>query len=217
MEYKVLKHNKFYISRIVLLMFIIMYGCKDNTTSTEQPKPEIDYGTYDISTYMPLTIGNRWIYEWDVVAEKAVLDRRITDSLRVSNRLLMFSYYEDVLVNSPVANLFTVGYYGHRGGTIYVVDSRGPQSQPLHPLLASPIVVNHTWWTDAWGQRDTLMIISVASGTFNNKSVDTIVTVRRWHEDLEDTTWYARGIGILTEVSYGYESKRRLRSFEPIP
>jgi len=186
-----MNHFNYFILKIILIISIVTCGCEDNSTNTDQPKAERDYGTYDISTYMPLAIGNRWIYDYRTQAEIAVLDRRIKDSLRVSEQLLMFSYGEDVLVNPPSTSIRTTGYYGHRGGTIYVVDSRGPQSCPLFPLLASPIIVNHTWWTEAWGYCDTLKIISVSSGKFNNQWIDTIVAVRRWHEGFVDTTWYA--------------------------
>jgi len=215
-----MKYFKHHIFKTILFISIIVCGCKDNLTNVEQPKIETDYGTYDISTYMPLSIGNRWIYDVTSVAEKAVLDRRIKDSVRVSHQLLMFSFGEDVLVYPPATSQITVGYYGQRGGTIYFADLRGPLSCPLFPLLASPIVVNHTWWTDARGQRDTLKIISVSSGSFINQSIDTIVAVRRWHEGIVDTTWYARTIGILKETSHsdlGSTTTRQLSSFSPTP
>lgn len=214
-----MNYIKYLIFKTTLLLFIVIIGCKDKSTHTAQPETEADFGTYDIHSYMPLSIGNRWIYDFNSTAERAILDRRIKDSLRVSDKLLMFSYGEDVLVNPPATSQPTAGYYGHRGGTIYVVDPRGPQTCPLLPLLASPIVENHTWWADAWGQRDTFKIISVSSGSFNNHSIDTIVAVRRWHEGFVDTTWYARTIGILKEASHSdfSLSTRQLRSFLPTP
>jgi hypothetical protein len=195
-----MNYSKCFIS--IFILFILFDGCKNNPTNSEQPKTEMEYGTYDIAAYMPLSMGNRWIYDHRTIGEIAVIDRRIKDSLRISTPLLMFSYGEDVLVTPPATTLPTAGYYGHRGGTIYVTDVRGPQLCPLFPLLTSPIVVNHTWWTDAWSQRDTFRIVSVSSGSFNNQNIDTVVAVQRWHASFVDTTWFARTVGIIKEVSY---------------
>jgi len=210
---------------MTLFLFIItILGCKDNSTNPEQSKTETDYGTYSISSYMPLSINNRWIYSYYSTTENAVLDRRIKDSVCVSDQLIMFSYGEDVLLNPPSTNLSLAGYYGHRGGTIYSADTRGPQSCPLYPLLASPIVVNNSWWAvNGAGARDTFKIISVNSGSFNNQYIDTIVIVRRWRNGWVDTTWFGRTVGILKEVSYSYYSSdtvssiRQLNSFTPTP
>jgi len=206
------------------LLLILISGCKDHPTSIEQPKTEIDYGTYDISTYMPLSIGNRWIYEVRGTGEIATLDRRIIDSVRISVDLLMFSFGEDVLLYPPSTNLTLAGYYGHRGGTIYFEIALGPQSSPLYPLLTSPIAVTNSWSAvNGAGVRDTFKIISINSGSFNNQYIDTIVAVKRWRNGWVDTTWFGRTVGILKEVSYSYYSSdtlssiRHLYSFTPTP
>jgi hypothetical protein len=194
---------KCFVFRMTLSFFLItILGCKDNSTNPEQLKTITDYGTYNISSYLTLSISNRWIYNYYSRSENAILDRRIIDTLRVSNQLLMFSYAEDVLVNPPATNRQIAGYYGYQGGTIYYSDLRGPQVCSPFPLLASPIVEDHTWWTDSWGQRDSLKIVSVSSGSFNSQNIDTVVAVRRWHEHWVDTTWFARTIGIIKEASY---------------
>jgi hypothetical protein len=212
----------FTIRMALLLSIVTISGCKENSTNPQPSKTETDYGTYNISSYIPLSVNNRWIYNYQTTVEFAILDRRIKDSLRVSNQLLMFSYGEDVLVSPPSTNLTLAGYYGHRGGTIYLTDTRGPYVCPLFPLLASPIVVNNTWWTDAWGVRDTFRIISVNSGSFNSQNIDTIVAVRRWHNGWVDTTWFGRTVGVLKEVSHLYSTDtvstiRQLNTFTPTP
>ena len=201
------------------LELLLMCGCKNNPTSINTNQPETDFGTYDISKYMPLSLGNRWIYENDNSTEHAVLDRRMKDSLRDPNQLLFFSYTEDVLVATPPPNLAIAGYYGYRGGTLYSADSRGVDISPRLPLLASPIKVGHMWWTDVVGYRDSFQVISVAVDSINSQSIDTIVSVRRWNEGLVDTTWFGRTMGILKEASHRGSSNttRQLRSFSPTP
>ena len=207
------------VVKVVGLLLLLMFGCKNDPTSSITNQTGSDFGTYDISKYMPLSVGNRWIYEYDNSSEHAVLDRRMKDSLHDSHQLLLFSYTEDVLVTTPPLSLPIAGYYGYQGGTLYYVDSRGPDISPRLPSLASPITIGHMWWTDAMGYRDSFQVIGVTLDSVNSQSIDTIVSVRRWNEGLVDTTWFGRTMGILKEASHRGSSvtTRQLRSFSPTP
>jgi hypothetical protein len=207
--------KKFNIRIVSILLCAIALGCTEHTPSIEPKVEEQDFGTYDISTYIPLTIGNQWIYEFSTSSERTILDRRIKDTLRLSDKLLMFGYSEDVLVVSPPPNLSISGYIGHRGGTIYLAGMRGTLIGPKFPALASPILTGHLWHADIDGRRDSFQIVSVYQGQFDNYTIDTMVVVRRWNQNYVDSMLFGRTIGIVSHfASTIYDStKRQLRSF----
>jgi hypothetical protein len=209
------KNSKCIIS---VILFAIAIGCNEHTTNIGPKVEEKDFGNYDISTYIPLTIGNQWIYEFATSSERAILDRRIKDTLRLSEKLLMFGYSEDVLVVSQPPNLPVSGYIGHRGGTIYLAGMRGTIIGSKFPALASPILTGHLWYADIDGRRDSFQIVSVYQGQFDNYTIDTMVIVRRWNQNYVDSMLFGRTIGIVSHsTSTIYDStKRQLRSFSII-
>ena len=204
----------------LFLSVLIVVGCKnDETAIIQPPAAESDFGTYDISTYVPMSIGNRWIYDYEGGVERAVLDRRVQDTLRSTGNVLMFRYSEDVLVNNPPPSQPVVGYFYHRGGTIYHGQIYGSTYFATLPILASPIAVGHRWWTDANGRRDSFEIVGVSPGQFNAQVIDTVVVVRRWSESLVDSLWIGRAVGILKQrgINEFGNNSRTLRTFTPSP
>lgn len=148
-----------------------------------------------------------------------MLDRRIQDTVSNDNGLLLVGYSEDVLQNVTPPTQPIVGYFGHRGGTIYQGLVYGQTSMPKLPVLASPIVAGHRWWTDAGGIRDSFEIVNVSNGQFNFQPIDTIVIVKRWNVTLVDSTWFGRTIGLMQQRSLTLVGKtvRTLRSFTAAP
>lgn len=208
------------VALVLFLSVLILVGCKnDEIVIIPPPAAEADFGTYDISSYMPMLIGNRWIYDFEGGGGRAVLDRRIQDTLRSTNIGLMFRYSEDVLVNNPPPSQPLAGYFYHRGGTIYHGQIYGSTYFAKLPLLASPIAVGNRWWTDANGRRDSFEIVGVSSGQFNSLTIDTVVTVRRWNDIVVDSLWIGRTIGILKErgINEFGSTSRALRTFTPSP
>lgn len=198
-----------------IIIFATTIGCNEQTTNVDPPYRDMDFGTYDISSYVPLSIGNQWIYEFSTPAERAILDRRIKDTVRLSDNLLMYGYSEDVLVFTPPSNLPIVGYIGHRGGTIYLANVQGNAIGSKVPVLASPILNGHLWYADIGGRRDSFQIVSVYQGQFKNNPSDTLVVVRRWNQNFIDSICFGRFIGIVSQsvLSADYLTKRQLQSF----
>ncbi len=208
------------ITRALVLSVFILVGCKnDEIAIIQPPAAETDFGTYNISTYVPMSIGNRWIYDFENGGERAVLDRRVRDTLRSTGNVLMFRYSEDVLVIYPPPSQPLVGYFYHRGGTIYHGQIYGSTYFAKLPILASPIAVGNRWWTDANGRRDSFEIVGVGPGQFNAQAIDTVVIVRRWNDIVVDSLWIGRKIGILKQrrINEFGSTSRTLRTFTPSP
>jgi len=206
----------YHIIRIIsIILFATAIGCNEQTTNVDPASSDKDYGTYDISSYMPLSIGNRWIYEFSTPAERAILDRRIKDTVRLSDNLLMYGYSEDVLVFTQPTDLPIVGYIGHRGGAIYFASVQGNVIGSKVPVLASPILNGHLWYADIDGRRDSFQIVSVYQGEFENSPNDTLVVVRRWNQYIIDSIWFGRSIGLVSQsvLSADNLTKRQLLSF----
>jgi hypothetical protein len=177
----------------------------------------IDFGTYDVSAYLPLALGNEWIYQIQTISESAVVDRRIIeDSVRASNGLWMFGYSEPVLTYPPDTIHAIEGYIGICGDTIYFADNRGGSPGPLIPYLSTPIVTGKAWTALVSSEPDSFRIVSVGSGLFQNQAIDTVVVVQRTHGDVLYSISFAHRIGLLRQtMSAGTEtlSTRQLRSY----
>jgi hypothetical protein len=216
-----LKVNICVFSILSILLTLFEASCSRESEVIAPPPSgtESDFGTYNVSAYLPSSVGSRWIYHYDSGTERAVLDRRIEDTIRVSNNLILSRYSEDVLVNVPPTYRPIVGYLAHRGGTIYYGMESGTTRLPKVPILASPIVVGHQWATDALGIRDSFRIVSVGSEQFHGTSIDTVVLVKRWSTLLVDSLWFGRNVGILREskVTQSGWAKRQLDSVSIVP
>ena len=127
----------------------------------------------------------------------------------------MYGFTEDVLVVAPPSNLPIVGYVGHRGGTIYLVNVQGNTISSKVPVLASPILTGHLWYADIDGRRDSFQIVSVFLGQFKNSPSDTFVVVRSWNQYYVDSICFSRSIGIISQsvLSADNLTKRQLQSF----
>jgi len=201
------------------ILLIVRIACKNSNVTGTSVEPEHDFGTYEIASFMPLAIGNQWIYVYDSPFEHAILDMHMKDSLYISGPLLLFGYSEDVQVATPPQNSAIAGYLGYRGGTVYSVAVQGFTLASKIPLLASPIIVGHTWWTDAAGYRDSFEIISTNPGQFGDRAIDTVVCVRWWNDFSVDSMWFARSVGLLrhTTTRGSYRSTKQLNSFTIAP
>ncbi len=161
--------------------------------------------------------GTEWVYDDTSGGARMVLDRRIEDTLKNVDGLVLIGYSEDVKVNNPPSTRAVAGYHGHRGGTIYEGLVYGDSLRPKSPILASPIAAGHRWWTDAGGLRDSFEIVAVTPGQFKSQPIDTVVIVRRWNSVCVDSIWFGRSIGImrrhLTNAWGGMH--RTLRTFTP--
>jgi hypothetical protein len=61
--------------RSLVILACLWVSCRENSEVLAPQVVETDFGTYEISTYVPTGVGSRWIYEVVTSAEYAVLDR----------------------------------------------------------------------------------------------------------------------------------------------
>jgi hypothetical protein len=192
-------------------------SCEDSSTGAPSEDNVIDFGTYDVSAYLPLALGDEWIYEFQADGESAIVDRRIVlDSVRAANGLWMFGYSEPVLTFHPDTLQAIEGFIGIYGGTIYFADSRVGSPGPLIPYLSTPIVAGRAWVSLVSSEPDSFCIVSVGSGFFRNQAIDTVVVVQRTRTGIVYSLSFARGIGLLRQtMCAGTDtlSTRQLRSY----
>lgn len=183
---------------------------KDNHTSM------ID----DCSFYLPLKIGNTWTYKSYSYELKMYLKvvRTIIDTVHHKDGSLLFAFNESY--NGSPSNVI-VGYYGYENGTIYSCTNTDTIVDSIHagksPLLKSPIQVNNSW-VFKWPKRVCSFIIaSIDSNKSGRVPPDSVVlVVGRW-DDVIDSSWFARDIGLIKRRSYfsnKYYSKTDLQSYE---
>jgi hypothetical protein len=180
------------------LCLVVGSACEDSSVNTLTSNHLVDFGTYDVSAYMPLALGNQWIYHYEGF-ERAVLDRQILDSLRAPNGLLMYGYSEPVQTVLPDTLRAIEGYIGINGGTLYFAGNRSGLPGPMVPYLSTPIVVGRLWAASVSSVQDSFRIVSVQPELFNNQMIDTVVVVRRTHGTMIDSIAFARGVGLLRQ------------------
>jgi hypothetical protein len=205
------------ILALSIVCIIAGLSCEDSSINVPSEENLIDFGTYDVSAYLPLALGNEWIYEFQADGESAIVDRRIVlGSVHAANGLWMFGYSESVLTFPPDTLQAIEGYIGIYGGTIYFADSRGGSPGPFIPYLSTPIVAGRTWSSLVSSEPDSFRIISVGSGFFRNQAIDTVVVVQRTSGGIVYSLSFAHGIGLLRQtMRAGTDtlSTRQLRSY----
>jgi hypothetical protein len=80
-----------------LTLLALLFGACNHSSSPDNPPAYCQ----DISAYLPMDIGNIWNYRYDSGVERAIIQKRILDTLRHTDGSLLFAYNEDVKVNNP--------------------------------------------------------------------------------------------------------------------
>lgn len=175
--------------------FLLIYSCEE----TEVNSALIDT---DVYLYLPLKIGNKWIYKFDNSSEHAIIKREIKNQLTHEDGATIHGYSEEVVVANPNPNEPIVGYYSHKENAIYYYsgpkDTMFPGTSILTvklPLIKSPVMNEVSWIV----KNDTFKIncplsISFQGVTYNN----TILVVRR-NNNVLDSMWFSKGIGLVKE------------------
>jgi hypothetical protein len=189
----------------ILALSAFLFGACNHSSSPDDPPAYHQ----DISAYLPLHIGNIWNYRYDSGTEKAIIQKRVLDTLRHTDGSLLYAYNEDVQVNNPPQNPSFSGYNIYNDGTIYSYNSSndsllGGISASKAPLLKEPLQVGNSWIYSDYQHVDTSAIAFVWPSSFNDTVTDTVVLVVRRSDVVVDSSWYGRGVGLL---------KRRLHSF----
>jgi hypothetical protein len=124
--------------RLSLIFSCVLVSCQDDSEVIAPQSVESDFGTYNISTFVPMRIGTRWIYDVATTAEHAVLDRRIQDTVGNADGLLLLGYSEAILqnVNPPSLSLDISGTAAERSTTVSsTVELQCQNSQCSRPPL----------------------------------------------------------------------------------
>jgi hypothetical protein len=129
-----------------LALIALLFGACNHSSSPDNPPAY----PQDISAYLPLHIGNIWNYRYDIGTERALIQKRILDTLRHTDGSLLFTYNEDVKVNNPPPNPSISGYNVYHDGTIYSYNSStdtylGGIPTSKVPLLKEPLRVENSW------------------------------------------------------------------------
>ncbi|MGD0337760.1 MAG: hypothetical protein ABSB78_03130 [Bacteroidota bacterium] len=200
---------------IFAIMFIFL-TCKDIPTT-----PPTGNQIEDISAYLPLKIGNRWIYERISTTEFATIEIRIKDTLRCDDGSLLYSYIEDVIVNNPPPDQPINGYYSYTDGSInqyYIVRDASDTAiifmSAKFPILKSPIAAGQQWISNASDNPDTIYIGSISSVSVLDTSFAQAVLVVRHNYWRIDSTWFVRGVGIVKQTSVTSTSFRAVSNLK---
>ncbi len=188
-----MRPSKIYSTFVIV---VVLFEACNNSSAPENPRTS----SQDISAYLPLHIGNTWEYSFDNGSERAVIEKKILDTLRHTDGSLLFAYNEDVKVNNPPPNPWISGYNVYRNSTIYSYNSPtetylGVVPTSKVPLLKGPLNVGYSW---AYSDSQSFAIAYTGPYSFDTTTIDTaVLVVRRSGTAYVDSSWFGRDIGLL--------------------
>lgn len=166
-----------YINIIILIAFIGMISsCATENKTTKPEKKRYNYTTI-AKQYMPLTVGNSWIYDLNYMGKKGTIT---------------------ILIKSEKE-----GWFMDNKGNEMTVNSSGIRDRSRY-LLTFPLKENKDWSNViAINKSETRKIISldytikVPAGTFEGAIVVETKTPVKKNIILNSITYFVKGIGIV--------------------
>lgn len=194
------------VFEILFLVLVFSYGCEENMV--------IDDFNDDIYAYLPLNIGNYWIYDWtyklDSTLTKNVYKQEIKNKLIHQDGSLIYRYTVNQVGIIPIPNEPMLGYYCAKDYAIYYYSDAKDTVMPgtsvlCHkiPLIKSPLTIGESWIVS----NETFKIVSFPSVKVNGINYKKTVLVLTRRDNFIDSTWFAKDIGIVKISSFGLNSR----------
>lgn len=196
-------------SVLLLLLSCLIFSCKKKKDEPE-PAPSPQGGTTTTSYYLPLKIGNSWIYEQYQVDASGNETYNHTDSVYISKDTIIgantYYVFENATIAGPPSRLFlrqtgsdlvTDGgmyYYMHQDTTTVLENyyqTGSSTTDTISHIVSRMGSINKT--------------VMIAAGTFTTNSFNTTVKVWPAYKVCCDTLRkyrrFAENVGVVSEVN----------------
>lgn len=176
-----------------IIVILFTNSCKENLVGS-------DLVETDVYEYLPVKIGNHWIYNFSTPAENAIVKREIKNQITHEDGSLIYGYTEEVVVNNPNPNEPISGYYSQKEGAVYYYSSPKDTMFPgttilckKIPFIKSPLTIDNTWIVE----NDTFNVVGFPSIVVNEQTYDKTILIVSKRNTYIDSTWFSKDIGII--------------------